>query len=148
MRRLRAVPVREWPEVIAACFVGVGVELGIRLLPLPHVARMAGVHLDTREYEPVGEAERLRLADRTRRQLRATRRVMRHWPFGNTCLRHTLVLGQRLRHLKPVLRVGVAKVDGQVRAHAWLEIDGTYLDPVGGAESYWQLQPARGRAVE
>ena len=35
-------------------------------------------------------------------------RVMRNWPFDATCLRRSLVAGQRLRRLQPELNVGVA----------------------------------------
>jgi hypothetical protein len=54
---------------------------------------------------------------------------MPRWPFGDTCLRRCLVLGQRLRHLDPVLRIGVAVGgDGSWSAHSWLEIGGRSLD--------------------
>ncbi|WP_250447386.1 lasso peptide biosynthesis B2 protein, partial [Actinotalea sp. C106] len=56
-------------------------------------------------------------------------RVLDRGPFNGTCLRQSLLLAHLLRHRDPVLRVGVAKVDGAVRAHAWIEIDGASLDP-------------------
>ncbi len=34
-----------------------------------------------------------------------------------------------MRRLDPVLRIGVAKHEGEVKAHAWLEIGGLSLDP-------------------
>jgi hypothetical protein len=30
--------------------------------------------------------------------------------------------------------VGVAKVDGEIKAHAWLTVSGVSLDPAGSAE--------------
>lgn len=141
---LRAVALREWPAVLAAVVVALGVEVGLRTLTLPRLTRLAGLKLGAEEGSaaiPMGAAPP-RLAPRAWRQLRATQRVMRHWPFGDTCLRQALVSGQRLRRLQPTLLVGVARVDGTLRAHAWLEIQGVSLDPAGAAV-YEPLEPIR-----
>lgn len=143
VRKLRSIPLSEWPEIVTAVAVAIVVEIGVRVLALPRLATLVGAPLDTREGGRLHNAPPPRSSARTRRQLRATRRVMRRWPFGDTCLRHALVLGQRLRRLHPVLCVGVAKVGGEVRAHAWLEFDGAALDPTGVAESYQRLEPVR-----
>lgn len=143
MRTLRFIPLREWPEIVAVALVAAGVEVGVRTVPLPRLARLVGVPLDTGAHRARPAGLRGEPSARTRRQLRATRRVMRHWPYGDTCLRHALVLGQRLRRLSPSLRVGVAKVDGEVRAHAWLEVDGGVLDPIGGAATYRRMESIR-----
>ena len=76
----------------------------------------------------------------------ASRRVLRHWPFGDTCLRQALVCGWLLRRLGPVLQLGVAKVDGEVRAHAWLVVGGTVVDPRRAVASYQPLAAVRTRA--
>jgi hypothetical protein len=34
-----------------------------------------------------------------------------------------------IRRLDPRLRIGVAKDNGTIRAHAWLVVDGVSLDP-------------------
>jgi hypothetical protein len=49
---------------------------------------------------------------------------------GATCLPRSIVLARRLeRHgYRPSLRIGVARIDGNVVAHAWIECDGK---PVG-----------------
>jgi hypothetical protein len=65
--------------------------------------------------------------------------VLRHWPFGDTCLRQALVGGHRLRRLNPTLHVGVAKQGGEVRAHAWLVVAGVVIDPLYAAASYQTL---------
>jgi hypothetical protein len=57
---------------------------------------------------------------------------MSRWPFGDTCLRHALVTGNRLAALGPELVIGVrpAATPGGVDAHAWLRIGGVDLDPL------------------
>lgn len=142
MAGIRSVSWREVPDLVNTVIAAVVVEVGIRTLPLPRLARLVGAPLDTSEPAPrEGPAPVWSL--RSRQQVRTSQRVFRHWPFGDTCLRQALVLGWLLRRLDPVLRVGVAKLDGAVRAHAWLEIAGTRLDPIGGASSYQVLLPAR-----
>lgn len=135
----RAVPAREWPLVVAAAVVAVGVEAGLRLAPLPRLAGLLGAPLAVDVPDPAVHA-RLRLSPSDRRRVRAARRVLRHWPFGDTCLRQALVMGRLVRHLHPTLRVGVARIDGEVRAHAWLDIDGALLDPLRSAASYSSLR--------
>ncbi|WP_448071244.1 lasso peptide biosynthesis B2 protein [Georgenia yuyongxinii] len=129
---LRAVPAAEWPDICAATAVAAAVEVGLRAVTLPRLARVLGTPMNLSS-AGTSSAERASLTRRDRRRAWAADRVLRHWPFGDTCLRRALVLGWLLRHRSPVLRVGVAKVDGEVRAHAWLVIDGRSLDPTGAA---------------
>jgi hypothetical protein len=138
----RAVPLREVPATLAALAVAVAMEIGLRVLRLPRLSRLMGAPLadDSVMTEPNQMAGPM--SEGTRRRLDAVDRVMRHWPFGDTCLRHSLVTGHRLRALHPLLRVGVAKIDGVVKAHAWLEIDGRPLDPLG-ASQYQVISPVR-----
>jgi hypothetical protein len=63
------------------------------------------------------------------RRLAVVQAVMRHWPIDGVCLRESLVAGQRLRRLDPVMKVGVKRGAAGVMAHAWLQIDGIDLDP-------------------
>jgi hypothetical protein len=140
-RLLRAVPIREWPAVVAAVGVAALAEIELRVSKLPSTARRLGVPLAVQRpglAAPTGPETAAalepspyqpRLPNWAKLRLRAVHRVMRHWPFGDTCLRQALVAGQRLRKLHPVLQVGVAKDDGVVKAHAWLQIDGISLDP-------------------
>lgn len=136
----------ELPATLAAAAVLVVVEVGLRVTTLPKLARLLGTPLafDDAELPPAPDA--VTLAPRERREARAAQRVLRHWPFGDTCLRQALISGHRLRRLDPRLHVGVAKIDGEVRAHAWLVIRGGILDPREAATSYLTLsQPAGGR---
>ncbi|WP_165962776.1 lasso peptide biosynthesis B2 protein [Occultella glacieicola] len=139
---VRRPPFGEWPWIVAALALAVVAELGLRTAGLPRLARMFGTPLrtdDSTPAQPDHPSGAPVLDDRARRQVRSSRRVMRHWPFGDTCLRQALISGALLRRLGPELLVGVAKIDGQVRAHAWLEINGGILDPLGAAASYTPL---------
>jgi hypothetical protein len=128
-RLARAVPLREVPATVAAALVAAAVEIGLRTLRLPTLARLMSTPLADDGGMPSRVVERFPLPPHLIVRLRAVRRVMRHWPFGDTCLRLALVSGQRIREMRPQLRVGVAKDAAGVRAHAWLEIDGVSLDP-------------------
>jgi hypothetical protein len=115
-------------EVLLALGVAVLVELGLRITDVSTVARLCGVRLDLTSPSAV-DPPPLTLPTRVRRQVRAVDHVMRRWPFGDTCLRRCLVLGQRVRAVDPVLRIGVALGPGEeFRAHAWLEVGGHVLN--------------------
>ena len=130
---------RDWLDTFVALLAAVVTEIGLRVTTLPRLAHAVGSPLDTGPPTPPLPGSRLR--DRDRRRLAAARRVSRHWPFGDSCLRVSLVSGFMVRDLHPVLRVGVAKLDGEVKAHAWLEIDGRSLD-VASASQYLTLRAA------
>ena len=127
---IRAVVTMSWPErreVVVVCFVALTCECTIRSLSLPQLARLFRVHLvEDPTYGAVDDLDLL--PEWARARLRVARRVMRNWPVEGVCLRHSLVAGQRLRTLQPVLKVGVARRNGAVVAHAWLAIDGLNLD--------------------
>lgn len=142
----RLVP--ELPATLAALAVAAVVEVGLRWTTLPRLAARLGTPLAATvggvPDSPTGPLV-LVLPPWARRQVSATRRVLRRWPFGDTCLRQALISGQRLRRLGPELHVGVAKIDGEIRAHAWLVIRGGVLDPRFAADSYLDLaDPTQG----
>lgn len=135
-RRVRGRLARSVPETPVVLLVAVGVEIGLRCTSLPRLARVLGIRIGADTTPPVageaptGGSEPVVLPRWSRRRVRASNRVLDHWPFGNTCLRQCLVLGQRLRQLEPVLRIGVrAEPDGKLLAHSWLEIGGLSIDP-------------------
>lgn len=105
------------------------VEVGLRTLRLPVLTRLVGVPLDTTAREPRESSEPVIVPRWARRRLSATRRALKYWPFGDTCLRFALVGGFLVRRLEPVVRIGVAIHEGEVKAHAWLEVGGLSLDP-------------------
>jgi hypothetical protein len=145
LSRLARLSLPDALQTGAACLVAAFVEVGLRTTSLPRLAAILGVPLVLEASEPSGSAAEREadaefvLPPEARRRLAATRRVLRHWPFGDTCLRQALISGQRLRWLEPRLQVGVAKFQGEVRAHAWLLIRCRILDPSGAAASYLPL---------
>lgn len=62
-------------------------------------------------------------------------------PIQATCLRQALLVYWMLRRkgLLPELRIGVQKVQGNMDAHAWVELDGT---PVGQTDLTHKPFPA------
>lgn len=134
---------RDYAAVASAAVAQSRIEWGLHRRPLPTLADGLGVPLVTNggilATEPFDE----RLTADERRSLRAVRRVLRHWPWDDTCLRRALATGYALRHRGPSLRVGVTKTDGVVKAHAWLEIDGRTLDPDAPSTYLSLVDPSR-----
>ena len=111
------------------------VELAIRVLTLPTVARLARVSLGN----PAVALDRAapRFSRGEIRAVRAARRVMRHWPWGGgTCLRRSLLMGYLLRRHNPTLRLGVKRHDAGILAHAWLDIPGVVGPGVGDYHAF------------
>lgn len=133
-RTLLRRPPTDWLAAARAAGLAVAVETGLRTVPLPRLARVLGIRL-VLDGGPttVGDLSAVRLTERERHRLDVTWRVLRHRPFNGTCLRRALLAARVLRHRHHAVRIGVQKVDGEVRAHAWLELDGVALDPDGVA---------------
>jgi Transglutaminase-like superfamily len=139
LRRLRRrlphvlrLPPGELLATLHALVVLVVVELSIRWVRLPHLARLLGVRLDL---GPVrtdhADGGPVALPDRSLRRLRGTARVVHVWPFcQGPCLRQSLVAAHLLRDQHAAVRLGVAGTGSDVRAHAWIEIDGRPLEDV------------------
>jgi hypothetical protein len=132
------------PGLCAVVVVAVVVEVGLRTTTLPRLAGLLGAPLATDGFDTyVAPTEATPLPRWAARRVETSRRVLRHWPFGDTCLRQALVCGWLLRRLGPVLQLGVAKVDGDVRAHAWLVVGGSVIDPRRAVGSYQPLAAVR-----
>lgn len=102
-------------------------EVAVRAVALPAVARWFGVPLGG----PAPQVQtKLVLPRWVQRPLVVTERIAAAWPVGpeGKCLRQALVTGHRLRSLDPVLVVGVRRDAGEMKAHAWVEVDGVALD--------------------
>jgi hypothetical protein len=129
VRVLRAL--KRLARALIEPFVVVGVasavEVGLRFWTLPRLARLLGVPLDLDRTEPATRP--VVLPRRTAWSMRVVDGVMRRWPWGDTCLRRSLVTGHRLRDLAPVLRLGVRDAArDRPDAHAWLELQDGSLD--------------------
>jgi hypothetical protein len=57
-----------------------------------------------------------------------------HAPFPTTCLQRTLTLWWllRIRGIESDIRIGTARTDGGMHAHAWLERNGAVLNDDSG----------------
>lgn len=128
MRRLLRAARFTWECAAATWWMGV-IELSLRFGDLPTTCRLLRVICDLQS--TTGPArEPVELPPRTRTPVRAAMAVAGCWPGGNTCLRQCLLVGNRLRSLCPVLRIGVRRgADAGFSAHSWLEVDGRTLDP-------------------
>jgi hypothetical protein len=140
--RWRRIDRRDWPAVVVTVAVALGVEIGLRTVRLPTLARLVGAPLGDATVETTDPPRQLDLSADTVRRLQLCARILRHWPFDEKCLRRSLVCAWRIRDLHPKLVVGVAVVDGEIKAHAWLTVDGVSLDPSGSA-SFSVLRPVQ-----
>ncbi len=121
-------PPRELADGLVVATLGAAAELLLRCrVGLPRLCRLFRVRLDLSGSSDPRDPEPLPAWAAAR--LRSTRRVMRHWPVDGPCLRHSLVLGFRLRGLEPSLRIGVRSGSAGPVAHAWIEVAGQSLDP-------------------
>jgi len=138
--RLLRIPPREMLTTVRVVATIVTVELLIRWVALPRLARLLGVrvslepalpgnaHIRTTEFSP-----------RARRELRCTRRVADRWPLSQgPCLRRALVGGHLLRRYNPSVRIGMAGTGDDLYAHAWLEINEQPLENVRAFEPFQQ----------
>jgi hypothetical protein len=133
-----------WVDLVVLGVVGTFIELGIRLRPLPVVAGRLGVRLNGPPPAPLGASS----SRMQRRRRRIVEMLSRHWPVADReglCLRRSLLFGWIYRDRDPLLRIGVARSDGEITAHAWIELEGATLgadgthvalpDPVAGPVS-------------
>lgn len=127
------------PQVLAAIVVTVAVEIGLAVTTVPRTARLLGIRMAHSDATVTACGGQLDEVVWIGRRAVAVHRVLRHWPFGDTCLRRALVLGQRIRRLAPELVIGVRHDDAAgLAAHAWLVVHGVALDPL--AAGYAPLQ--------
>jgi hypothetical protein len=116
--------------------VALTVELGLTRvdagrMTLERLCAKLGIRLDLQSPDGAG-GEPAVLPTPALHAVEAVDAVMRRWRGRDTCLRRCLVLGQRLRRLRPVLRIGARRDGAALVAHAWLEIDGRSLDADSG----------------
>ena len=150
LRRFARLGAAERLMILRAVAVLLFVEVTIRWVRLPRLARLLGVAFEPRsepgagdregDFPPTdttitseGPAAEHDLTVPVALARRSVTRLMRIWPLGaGPCLRESLVLGRLIRDKSPVLRLGIARHGHRMRAHAWVEIDGRPVnDPEG-----------------
>lgn len=132
LRRLKAwtkLGLRAKGELVLLTVMAAAAEIAVKLVPLPRLTRALGIKLaDGDGVEQTRGDERGALdADTVAGRAEAVDRLYRAWPRKSSCLRRALVLGYRIRKANPVLWIGVAKENGAIRAHAWVEVDGEVI---------------------
>jgi hypothetical protein len=121
VRRLFAIPVREVGDLILAQWSLVIAFGLVRIRRKGELLRRAQTADTT-----TGPRDEQRLA----RVATALDRVSRFGPIRPTCLVRALALERMIRraHAGPaVVRVGVLRSDGQLFAHAWIELGGRVI---------------------
>ncbi|MGH9105347.1 MAG: lasso peptide biosynthesis B2 protein [Acidimicrobiales bacterium] len=109
-------------------------EACLRYARLGTIARWFGAALEFTDSPTGWDPSTLGLSRSERRKLRVLARVARRWPLSpqGACLRHSLAASHMLRGHRPRLRLGVAGgALEEMRAHAWLEVNGTAITHPG-----------------
>ncbi len=136
IRTVLAYPPRRWADLAVATVRAARVEQALRRGDVEQAARIGGVRVVMDgDAAPTATLDDAGLTPREREKLDTAWRLLRQPPFNSTCLRRAIVGGSFLAGRAPILRIGVAKTDGIVTAHAWIEVNGVGLDP-DGADRY------------
>lgn len=129
VRRALALRSRETLALARVLAVLVVVDVGLRLVPADRLARVLGVPLRLSPDDIAPPAAPEVVAAGSGPELAMLRRALRRWPArgATPCLREALAIGVLLRGSGPRLRLGVTRLDGEVFAHAWVEVAGHSL---------------------
>lgn len=111
----------DWVALAEAWWCLLAADLGLRLLPYPRVERRFG--------RAPREGSRPADARDVARCIWAAGAASRHHLWPMYCLSHALCLRSLLarRGIEGVLRIGVAREEDWLRAHAWIEWEGKPL---------------------
>lgn len=115
----------DWTALAEAWWCLVAIDLGLRLFPYPRVERLFGRSLlEGREGNRPAAA-----ASDVSRCVWAAGAASRHHLWPMRCLPHALCLRRLLarRGIEGVLRIGVAREEARLLAHAWIEWEGKPL---------------------
>jgi hypothetical protein len=137
-------------ELLQLIVLAAGAEVAVRTVALPKLTRRLGIGLGGPDatHSPTPRTRSLS-RDTIDRRAAAVDRLYRVWPRRDSCLRRALVLGFRIRAARPTMQIGVAKEEGRVRAHAWIEVDGRVVGDDSGDYAPLRRQgapPARATA--
>lgn len=113
-------------------------ELCLWILPFKRLMTLPDKLLAKRR----GEAP-LELAPSIARMAWLVEVASRYAPVNVTCLKKALVLSWLLgrRGIATTLRIGVARQEGDLTAHAWLELNGQVILGLPGSHGYAPLFP-------
>ena len=136
VRNWAAWSLEEKVELVGLVGLALAAEVAVRTTPLPALTRRLGIAL---EEDASGDTTRPRRSSARalppaaiEKRAAAVDRLYRVWPRRDSCLRRALVLGYRVREARPTLRIGVAREGEEIRAHAWIEVDGRVVGDESG----------------
>ena len=122
---------KEKLELITLSCLALLAEVAVRTTNIRTLTRRLGIALDdVGEGDPIPgqrKGSRELSNDVIDRRAGAVDRLYRAWPRRASCLRRALVLGFYVRGARPTMRIGVAKENGTVTAHAWIEVNGRVI---------------------
>jgi hypothetical protein len=137
-------PIADKGDALSVLGLLVLAEGAVRCLPTQLAARLFGVSFGAQREERSPAGPMTELESEVVVAARRVDRVVSVVHPKDGCLRRSLVLGHRLRERSPQLVIGVAKEDGALSAHAWLEIEGCPVPEPGGqglSERFVRLRP-------
>lgn len=131
-----ALPPAERAALVQAWALFLLVEIGLRVLSFPRLLALLGKTSRGSPDSP-GRADGPSLA----RLAWAVGVAGRYTPVAPTCLKSALVLSWLLRRrgVATTLAIGVARREGGLTAHAWLEREGQAVAGMSGGEGYTPL---------
>ena len=138
-------PLEEKVELVGLAALALGAEVAVRVGELPAMAKRLGISFETQTAPQRAKPAGLSRATIDRRAA-SVDRLYRAWPRKDSCLRRALVLGFRIRAAHPTLRIGVAKENDEIRAHAWIEVDGRVIGDETG--DFAPLRRSGGRPAD
>ncbi len=111
------------PSLLYCTLIAARVELLLKFRPLDIAAKRLGVVISWQSNSSGSVSPQASGNDFARNHLANVDSIMRRWPFGDTCLRRSLILGKLLADFNPKLLIGVGTQDSTILAHAWIESD-------------------------
>ncbi len=114
--------------LVKAAFLLVGFRVGLALMPFPMVVSALKRIARTPANAPEDQ-------DSANHIVNAVKSMSRAIPGCRSCLTQSLTAKTLLSRagFQALLRIGVARLDGRVQAHAWVESQGEIL--IGGEEA-------------
>ena len=142
LSKFKALPAEEKRLVTAAAVLLPLVDLALRTLGYQKTQNLLARNTADRKIQPLSSDERFAKAQRVAYCVRI---AARKGPYRVTCLRESLASWWLLRRrgFPAVLRIGVGKEEADLKAHAWVEVDGrSVIDGERSLQGYMGIHRA------
>jgi hypothetical protein len=125
IKTARGMPGADWGLLIRAWIELLKTDLLLRTRPFPDLQQRTAQMLQKNQTEPTRADWAVVL-----RYQRLVNRASRNHLYPMTCLRQALALQMLLAQagIAAELRIGARQEAGQIRAHAWVEVDGKAVE--------------------